>query len=110
MTEISHRKLIEISLESVDNFKGDAHQLESAIGALVVGKRVGWKVLYLIHDKKTLRIYEKHLGIIFREILPEVGPKAHKSLAWTALEGVRGFWKAVKGEIPGIRTPEMKKG
>lgn len=110
MTEITHKEMTDVSLAAIDRFKGYVPQLEAAIGALFVGKRVGWKVLYLIHDKKTLKQYEDHLGVKFREILPDVGPKAHKSVAWTALEGIKNFWKAVKGEIPGVRSPDMIKG
>ena len=110
MAEITPKQIIDTSLEAVDRFKGNVTELEAAIGTLVVGKRVGWKVLYLIHDKKTLRKYEQYLGLTFREVLPEVGPKAEKSVAWVALEGITNFWKAVKGEIAGIRTPMMNKG
>ena len=46
------------------------------------------------------------LGVDVREILPEVGALAHKSLVWVAAQKVGNFWKAVKGEIAGIRTPE----
>lgn len=110
MTEITPKQIIDTSLEAVDKFTGNVTQLETAIGALVVGKRVGWKVLYLIHDKKTLQRYEEILDLKFREILPEVGPKASKSVAWAALEGIKNFWKAVKGEITGIRSPMMDEG
>ncbi len=110
MAEISPKQIIEVSLEAVDRFKGNVTELEAAIGALVVGKRVGWKVLYLIHDKKTLKKYEGHLGLNLREVLPEVGPKASKSLAWMGLMKITDFWKAVKGEIAGIRTPMIGKG
>lgn len=110
MPEITPKQMTDISLDAVDRFKGYVPQLEAAIGALFVGKRVGWKVLYLVHDKKTLRQYEDLLKISFREVLPDVGPKANKSVAWVALEGIKNFWKAVKGEIPGIRSSEMTKG
>ena len=46
------------------------------------------------------------LGVDVREVLPDVGDFAHKSLAWAAAQKVGSFWKAVKGEIAGIRTPE----
>jgi hypothetical protein len=55
-----------------------------------------------------LRKYEKILGISFRDELPEVGKMADKSVAWTAVQKVSNFWKAVKGEISGIRTPELR--
>lgn len=108
MAELSPKQIIEISLNAIKPFTGDLTRLERAIGALVIGKKMGWKVLYLIHDKKTLKDYEGILGIQFREALPEVGELANKSIAWAALQGVKNFWKAVKGEIPGIRSPQAE--
>ena len=91
-------------------FTGDFGQLEAAIGAFMIGKHLGWKPLLLIHDKKTLRRYEKILGVSFREIFLDVGPLAHKSRAWVLVQKVSNFWKAVSGDIPGIRTPQANKG
>lgn len=104
------RDLIPAIDNAVKTFRGNVSTLEAAIGALFVGRQVGWKVLVLVHDKKTIRRYEKILGLDFREIMPEVGPLADKSLAWSAVQKVSNFWKAVSGEIPGIRTPELTKG
>ncbi len=65
--------------------------------------------MVLVHDKKTIRKYEQILGISVRERFPEVGPWAHKSIAWNLVQKVSNFWKAVSGDISGIRTPELKK-
>ena len=101
------------SLEMFDNaikdFEGDMTTLESAIGAYVVGQKIGWKSLLLIHDKKTIAKYEMILGINFREKLLEVGVLANKSNAWRVVQKITNYWKAVKGEITGIRSPEMSK-
>jgi len=91
-----------------DNFRGNLGELEQAIGVLICGRRFGWKVMMLVHDRKTLAKYEKILGVDFREEFPEVGDLARKSIAWTAVQKVSNFWKAVKGEIPGIRSPTVK--
>ena len=58
---------------------------------------LAWKVMYLVHDRKTLGKYEKLLGIDFRKELDEVGPWAEKSRAWAAVQKVSNFWKAVRG-------------
>ena len=63
--------------------------------------------MYLYHDKKTIKKHEEILGIIFRERMPEIGPRAEHSSAFRALKTVTNFWKAVKGEVPGIRTPKV---
>jgi hypothetical protein len=94
--------------EATRKFKGQITELEQAIGMWVVGRQFGWKVMYLVHDRKTIAKYEKLLGINFRNEVPDVGKFAHKSLAWTAVQKVSNFWKAVKGEIPGIRSPIFK--
>ncbi|PCJ86607.1 MAG: hypothetical protein COA54_07755 [Thiotrichaceae bacterium] len=95
--------------KAIKDYKGNVQILETAIGALIVGQQMGWKVLLLIHDKKTIRKYEKALGINFRDHMDETGPLSHKSIAWCAVQKVSNFWKAVSGEIPGIRSPELKK-
>ena len=89
-------------------FQGNINELEQAIGVWVVGRQFGWKVMLLVHDRKTLAKYEKMLGIDFRKELPEIGEYAHKSVAWKAFQKFTNFWKAVKGEIPGVRSPTFK--
>jgi hypothetical protein len=95
--------------KAIKDFRGQLPTLEAAIGAYIVGQKIGWKPLFLIHDKKTIAKYEKILGIHFRDELPEVGDLANKSMAWRAMQKATNYWKAVKGEIAGIRSPEMTK-
>ena len=89
------------------SFRGNINELEQAIGVWIVGREFGWKVMLLVHDRKTLAKYEKILGINFRFELEEVGPFAHKSVAWRAFQKFTNFWKAVRGEIPGIKSPKI---
>jgi len=104
MNQKAERDMIE---RAIKNFSGQMPTLEGAIGAWFVGKEIGWKPMYLIHEKRTLKKYEEILGIEFRTELPEEGRWAKKSIAWRASEKISNFWKAVKGEIPGIRSPEL---
>lgn len=94
---------------AIKEFSGYMPTLESAIGAYFVGKKVGWKPMLLIHEKRTIKKFEGVLNVTFRDELPEVGEWARKSYAWRAMDGVSNFWKAVKGEIEGIRSPELHK-
>lgn len=105
MNQKDEKAMIE---KAIKNFQGQIPTLEGAIGAYLVGKEVGWKVVYLVHEKRTIRKYEEILGINFKDGLPDEGRWAHKSVALMACKKVSNFWKAVKGEIPGIRTPEMQ--
>lgn len=101
------KELVESCDDAVRKFKGNIMELERAIGSLFVGRQMGWKVLYLVHDRKTVRKYEEILGIDFREVLLEETEYSKKSMAWKLAQKVDNFWKAVKREIPGINTPEM---
>ena len=82
------------------DFKGQFDELEAALGMVVLGRLVGWKVLALIHNKRTIRKYEQILGINIREEFPEEGPLAHKSLAYQTVKAVGKYWKAVSGDEP----------
>lgn len=81
------------------HFNGQLDELESAIGMLRMGYHLGWKVLYIIHSKKTIRKYEEILDIKIRELFPERGPSAGRSIGLRLAEGFSNFWKVVSGEV-----------
>ncbi len=84
--------------KSIDNYRGQAYTLESALGAVLVGHRFGWRVLKLIHSPSTYRKYEKILGVSFEEICPERGPKAKKSLGLKIADRLNSFWAVATGK------------
>ena len=84
--------------DTVKSFKGSFEELESAIGMMVLGRLLGWKVLVLLHNKRTIRKYEEILGISVREAFPEEGPLASKSVAYEWVTKAGQFWKGVSGE------------
>lgn len=92
---------------AVEAYRGQLPELEKAIGAAIAGRLVGWKVMLLIHDKRTIQKYEDALDLSFREFMPEEGPLAQKSLAWRVVQKAGTFWKAVKGEVPGGRSAKV---
>ena len=85
--------------DSVYNFAGNFEELESAVGMLFLGPLLGWKVLVLIHNKRTIRKYEEILGINIREAFPEEGPYTYKSIGYEWVQGIKKFWKGVSGEV-----------
>lgn len=102
---ISDEEAMLIVNTAIQKFKGDTGQLRNAIGVFLIGRQFGWKPAYLMFDKDSVRKYEKILDIKFRDTMPEEGCYANKSAAWVAMRKVKSFWKAVKGEISGIRSP-----
>lgn len=60
-------------------FRGDARQLESAMGAWILGSLIGGRGLELVHTRDVLQRYSRMLGFSdwpeLRAMLPESGPK-----------------------------------
>lgn len=95
---------------TVREFRGNFDELESALGMLLLGRLVGWKVLALIHNKRTIRKYEQILGISIREEFCEEGPLAHKSVAYEVVKKLGQYWKAVSGDVRVQDRRELKDG
>lgn len=102
--------LIRTVEQAIDNYRGDVTVLENAIGCMMFCRAVGWKVVLLMHDRQTIKKYERILGISFRDHFPEVGELADRSLAWRAAQKIKGFWKIVKGEVAGIKSVTVDAG
>ena len=107
---MNEKQIVALIDKAIERFVGQSNDLEGAIGALMVGRRFGWKPLFLMHDKKKIKKYEEILKVDFRKILEEVGDKAPKSVAWAAMEKITNFWKAVTGNIPNVRSNEIATG
>lgn len=103
----SDKQAIEIVDRAIKGFRGDTRRLSNAIGFLMIGRRFGWRAMYLMHDRRSIKEYEALLGIDTRDFFPEIGPLADKSVAYKAVQKVTNYWKAVKGEIAGIRSSEV---
>lgn len=88
-----------IERTAIANFQGRLDELEAALGMLRIGHHFGWRVLVLIHNKRTLRKYEEILGINVREFFPEEGPSESRALGYQAVKKIGNFWKAVSGDI-----------
>jgi hypothetical protein len=89
-------------------YKGDITKFERALGVYLMAKRLGWKVSLLIHDKRTIKECETILGLDLRQECDPEGPMREKAVAWHLMQKIQNFWKAVKGEIPGIRSTQAK--
>lgn len=73
-------------------------ELESALGMYMLARHFGWKVLYIIHSRKTVKKYEEILGIKLSEHFEEFGPDADRTNAKRVIDTVTNFWKLVSGE------------
>jgi len=99
LSEAEKRQLDEIEAHAIAEFEGQFDELEAALGMLRMGHHVGWKILYLVHSKRTIRKYEDILGgIKVRDIFPEFGPSSYRSRAYIIVQGWTNFWKGISGE------------
>ena len=73
-------------------------EIESAIGMYTLGFHYGWKVLYIVHTKRTIAKYEGLLGIKIRDEFEEFGPDADRTNAYKLIQKVTNFWKLVSGD------------
>jgi len=102
------QKCVRIVHDSMHRFRGGLPELESAIGFMFVGYYFGWKVVHLIHSKRTVRKYESILGIDIKKEFAEEGPYADRSVGWVAVKGVSNFWKMINGEIDAPVDPKER--
>lgn len=100
------QQLKDIQENAIAGFTGQLNELESALGMLAMGHHFGWKVLYLIHSKKTIRKYEDILGIKIRDVFPEKGPSSYRSIGLNLAEKIGNFWKVAGGDI---KIPDRRK-
>ena len=91
--------LHKIESAAIGGYQGDLTQLEAALGMLRLGHHVGWRVLYIIHSKKTIRSYEEILGIKIRDVFDETGPSSYRSFGLNLALRYPNFWKVVGGEV-----------
>lgn len=84
---------------AVARFSGSLEELEKAIGMLMIGYHFGWKVLLLVHSKRTIKKYEKILDIDIKEFFPAEGKSAERSMGLDIAKQIGNFWQVVSGDI-----------
>ena len=98
-------QLERIEREAIANFHGNFSELVSALGMLRMGDHVGWRVLYLIHNKRTIKKYERILDIDVKSFFPEIGPSAERSRGYMLVQKLSNFWKVVNGVTISLPPP-----
>lgn len=99
LTPAQETELRKIEADAIVRYRGDVTQLEAALGMLRMGHHYGWKVLYIVHSKKTIRNYEEILNIRVRDIFDETGPSSYRSFGFNLAQRFSNFWKVAGGEV-----------
>lgn len=96
---IDDTNFVKIIQAASAEFTGDLHVLQAAIGALMMGRLYGWRVLKLILSHRTFKRYQDTLGIQFKEVCPERGVLYEKSIGCKVADATGAFWKVVRGMV-----------
>lgn len=91
--------LIRVERDAIANFSGQLDDLAASLGMLRMGDYWGWRVLVLIHNKRTIRKYENILDIKVREFFPPEGSQSFRSVGYKLAIALGNFWKAVSGDL-----------
>jgi len=98
-------ELNRVERDAFANFTGSFDDLEAALGMLRLGDHVGWRVLVLIHNKRTIRKYEQILNIRVRDFFERETPSSRRSMGYKIALELGNFWKAVSGAL---KVPERR--
>ena len=84
-------------LDNLANYRGPGTTLESALGALIIGRHYGWRVLRMMHSPSTYSKYEKLLGVEFKTVCPEDTDLSQRSIGMRVAVKLKSFWAVVMG-------------
>lgn len=100
------KKIDEVST----NFKGQLDDLQAAVGMVAAGRLYGWRVTRLISSKRHWAVACKLFGDL-KELLPERGVLAHKSVGLAIVDKAGDYWGIIKGDVSRDALPlhERKK-
>lgn len=93
---LSDRELLDKVEDVVKNFKGQADHLSEAIGLIVLGHFMGWRVVRLISSRRCWETTTRIFGDP-KEFLPERGRYAYKSIGLSIVDRIGGYWDFIKG-------------
>ena len=97
MKKLSDEEVMRMVRKSWAGFEGDTTVLMSAIGALVLGREIGWKGVRVCLAAATYRKYERVLGIRFRDCLPERTKDSSRLCGIRMADQIGKFWQALSG-------------
>ena len=90
---------LEVICKAWDNYVGAVDVIESAIGALLIGRIAGYNTLRITHSWRTLRKYEEILDVKFADILPEETAESDRVNGIRYAKKFKAFWKAIAAGV-----------
>lgn len=97
MEQMTSEQFVALIDSVIENYHGDSDVLFSSIGALMVGRKYGWRVLMIVSSSASYSKYQKILGVQFKQILPEATSLSERSLGYRIVKKLNNFWDVVRG-------------
>lgn len=90
------KKIDEVSL----SFTGQFDDLSQIVGMVVMGRLYGWRVVRLVHSRRSWTLACNYFGDL-KDILDEEGRPEYvrKSVGFALVKNVAQYWEIVKGHI-----------
>ena len=89
----------ETVVQRASEYRGHCATLAGALGALAFGQLYGWKAVWLVHSRGTIKSYEEALGISFRDHMPDRTELSTRIVGIRWADELGKFWAVVKGEV-----------
>lgn len=90
-------------LEHIDKvaaeYIGDISHLSSAIGAVMLGRVYGWRVIRIITSSKIYTRHQRILSLDFKQVLPEETELSKKSIGYSIAKKLDKFWDVVNSKF-----------
>ena len=98
---MTDKEFLEFTDKTVKGFSGQFDELYSALGVMLVGRYVGWRVVRLTLSEKTYKKYKDILGVDFKDELRERDLYTYKSVGLALVDKIGNFWEVVSGHATG---------
>jgi hypothetical protein len=90
-------------LEHIDKvaaeYIGDVSYLSSAIGAVMLGRLYGWRVIRITTTSKVYTRHQRILSLDFKKVLPEETVLSKKSIGYSLAKRWGNFWDVVNSKV-----------
>jgi hypothetical protein len=80
-------------------FKGQIPELYQMVGMVIVGRLFGWRVVRLTSSPRSWKNLNRWFGDP-KELMPERGRLAYKSLGLKIVDTLGDYWDFIKGVTP----------
>lgn len=81
----------------VSTFRGNGQELENALGALVLGKVYGYRVIRVMHTGASYTKYQKILDLRFADWCSAETPLSSRHRGYQFALKAQSFWNLIRG-------------